>query len=179
MLTCVASLAQYQIRRWGSIVLEFTLISKPFKKVAEETLAVVERVLHGQQGPVGDDHKWCEFTRRCVPSQTDMILTSWSGLFVHVTPFLLERLGCRVRGKTSFSIVRLHIHSDHPQNSTLANMSCDAGGTDAATRFPCSAWPRVSRSLLPRLVSVSRTRQFNVTLLDGGAMDLFGSRRHS
>ena len=37
MLTYVTSLAQYQIQRWGLVVLEFTQISKPME-VADENL---------------------------------------------------------------------------------------------------------------------------------------------
>ena len=47
--------------------------------------------------------------------QIEMILTSWSPLYVQVTPFLLEKSICCVRGKTSFAIVRLHTNMEHPR----------------------------------------------------------------
>ena len=58
-------------------------------------------------------------------------------------------------------IVRIHTNLGHPQNSTLAKMISDAGGS----RYPCSVCKRMSRPRLRRPVSVPRTRQFNDTLL--------------
>ena len=61
--------------------------------------------------------------------------------------------------------VRIHTNLGHPQNSTLAKMIADAGGSECATRYPCSVCKRMSRPRIRRLVSVPRTPQFNDTLL--------------
>ena len=67
------------------------------------------------------------------------------------------------------AITRIHTNLGHPQNSTLAKMISDAGGSEetikCATRYPCSVCKRMSRPRLRRPVSVPRTRQFNDTLL--------------
>ena len=61
------------------------------------------------------------------------------------------------------AIIRIHTNVGHPQNSTLAKMISDAGGSEEmihrATWYPCSVCKR-----MPRPVSVPRTRQFNDTL---------------
>ena len=63
----------------------------------------------------------------------------------------------------------MHTNLGHPQNSTLAKMISDAGGSEemikCAARYPCSVCKRMSRPRLRRPVSVPRTRQFNDTLL--------------
>ena len=65
--------------------------------------------------------------------------------------------------------IRIHTNLGHPQNSTLAKMITDAGGSEemikCATRYLCSVCKRMSRPRLRRPVSVPRTRQFNDTLL--------------
>ena len=57
----------------------------------------------------------------------------------------------------------------HPQNSTLASMISDAGGSEelikCATLYPCSVCKRMTRPRLWRPVSVPRTRQFDDALL--------------
>ena len=67
------------------------------------------------------------------------------------------------------AIIRIHTNLGHPQNSTLAKMTSDAGGCEemitCATRYPCSVCKRMSRPRLRRPVSVPRTQQFNDTLL--------------
>ena len=69
------------------------------------------------------------------------------------------------------AIIRIHTNLGHPQNSTLAKMISDAGGSEemikCANRYPCSVCKRMSWPRLRRPVSVSRTRQFNDTLLAG------------
>ena len=71
--------------------------------------------------------------------------------------------------QTRREITRIHTNLGHPQNSTLAKMITDAGGSEevikCATRYPCSVCKRMSRPRLQRPVSVPRTRQFNDTLL--------------
>ena len=71
--------------------------------------------------------------------------------------------------QTKRAIIRIHTNLGHPQNSTLAKMISDAGGSEemikCATRYPCSVCKRMSRPRPRRLVSVPRTRQFNDTLL--------------
>ena len=67
------------------------------------------------------------------------------------------------------AIVRIHTNLGHPQNSTLAKVISDAGGSEevinCATQYPCSVCKRMSRRRLRRPVSVPRTRQFNDILL--------------
>ena len=67
--------------------------------------------------------------------------------------------------QTRRAIIRIQTNLGHPQNSTLAKMITDAGGSEeiikCANRYPCSVCKRMSR----RPVSVPRTRQFNDTLL--------------
>ena len=71
--------------------------------------------------------------------------------------------------QTRRAIIRIHTNLGHPQNSTLAKMVSDAGGSEEmikyASRYPCSVCKRMSRPRLRRPVSVPRTRQFNDTLL--------------
>ena len=71
--------------------------------------------------------------------------------------------------QTRRAIIRIHTNLGHPQNSTLAKMITDAGGSEelikCATRYQCSVCKRMSQPRLRRLVSVPRTRQFNDTLL--------------
>ena len=71
--------------------------------------------------------------------------------------------------QTRRAIIRIHTNLGHPQNSTLAKMISDAGGSEemikCATRYPCPVCKRMSRPRLRRPVSVPRTRQFNDTLL--------------
>ena len=87
------------------------------------------------------------------PSEEDEAMREWRQEF-------LEQLRC--------VIVRIHTNLGHPQNSTLAKMISDAGGSEemikCATQYPCSVCKRMSRPRLRRLVSVPRTRQFNETL---------------
>ena len=55
---------------------------------------------------------------------------------------------------------RIHTNLGHPQNSTLAKMISDAGGSEemikCATRYACSVCKRMSRPRLRRPVSVPR-----------------------
>ena len=66
-------------------------------------------------------------------------------------------------------IIHIHTNLGHQQNSTLAKMISNVGGSEeiikCANRCPCSVCKRMSRSRLRRPVSVPRTRQFNDTLL--------------
>ena len=67
------------------------------------------------------------------------------------------------------AIIRIHTNLGHPQNSTLAKMISDAGGSEdmikCETRYPCSVCKRMSQPRLRRPVSLPRTRQFNDTLV--------------
>ena len=84
------------------------------------------------------------------------------------------------------AISGIHTNLGHPQNSTLATMISDAGGSEeiikSATRYPCSVHKRMSRPRLRRPVSVPRTRQFNDThwlmCVSGITRAVRGSVRH-
>ena len=88
------------------------------------------------------------------PSEADEAMREWRQAFPE---------------QTRRAIIRIHTNLGHPQNSTLAKMISDAGGSEemikCATRYPCSVCKRMSRPRLQRPVSVPRTRQFNDTLL--------------
>ena len=88
------------------------------------------------------------------PSEEDEAMREWRQEF----PEQLRRV-----------IVRIHTNHGHPQNSALAKMISDAGGSEemikCATRYPCSVCKRMSQPRLRRPVSVPRTRLFNDTLL--------------
>ena len=88
------------------------------------------------------------------PSEEDEAMREWRQEFLE---------------QTRRAIIRIHTNLGHPQNSTLAKMISDAGGSEemikCATRYPCSVCKRMSRPRLRRPVSVPRTRQFNDTLL--------------
>ena len=88
------------------------------------------------------------------PSEADEAMREWRQEF----PEQMRR-----------AIIRIHTNLGHLQNSTLAKMISDAGGSEemikCATRYPCSVCKRMSRPRLRRPVSVPRTRQFNDTLL--------------
>ena len=75
------------------------------------------------------------------PSEEDEAMREWTQEFLE---------------QTRRAIIRIHTNLGHPQNSTIAKMTTDAGGSEemvkCATRYPCST-------------SVPRTRQFNDTLL--------------
>ena len=87
------------------------------------------------------------------PSEEDEAMREWRQEFLD---------------QTRRAIIRIHTNLGHPQNSTLAKMITDVGGSEemirCANRYPCPVCKRMSRPRLRRPVSVPRTRQFNDTL---------------